>query len=471
MSEVTMEKLVNLCKARGFIFPGSEIYGGLANSWDYGPLGTELKRNITNEWWKRFVTSRTDMVGLDAAVIMNPKVWEASGHLANFTDPLVECKKCHIRYRADQIETFADVDRMKKRMELGLELDDDKIFDSNKEEVFWVCENCKEKNFGSEPRNFNLLFKTFIGATEDASSLAYLRGELAQAMFVDFPQVLQSSRKRIPFGIAQQGKCFRNEITPGNFIFRTREFNLMEFEYFIHPTEWEKHFEFWLGEMKSWLKFLGVDEEHLFYHEIEDGERAHYSKRTIDIEYHYPFGLKELYGLAYRTDFDLKRHMEASGKDLRYTDPMTNEKYIPHVIEPTFGIDRTLLVVLLEAYHEEQAPTAVEGETDLRVVLRLPKELAPFKIAVLPLSKKDELNAKAKEVLNFLLPNFACDYDETQAIGKRYRRQDEIGTPFCVTVDFESLTDGAVTVRDRDSMKQERVEVKELVNFFKTKLC
>src|SRR3989338_4479607 len=421
---VTMEKLVALSKQRGFVYPGSDIYGGLANSWDYGPLGTELKRNIMNAWWHRFVTSRGDMVGIDAAIIMNPKVWEASGHVEGFTDPLVECKKCHLRFRADQIETFADVERMKKRMDLGIELDDEKIFDSNKEEISWKCINCNEVNVGSDVKNFNLLFKTFLGSTEDSSSVAYLRGELAQAMFVDLPQVLMSSRKRVPFGIAQQGKCFRNEITPGNFIFRTREFNLMEFEYFVHPSEWEKHFEYWLGEMKSWLDFCGVNREHLHFHEIPDGERAHYSKRTVDIEYQYPFGLKELYGIAYRTDFDLKKHIEKSGADLSYLDPTTNERYVPHVIEPTFGIDRTVLLVLLEAYHEEQAPTAEEGETEKRVVLRFPKALAPFKAAVLPLSKKPELAVIAKPLAVELRRRWAVDYDETQSIGKRYRRQD-----------------------------------------------
>lgn len=440
MSVVTMEKLTNLAKSRGFVFPGSDIYGGLANSWDYGPLGTELKRNIMNAWWKRFVHSRTDMVGLDAAVIMNPKVWEASGHLAEFTDPLVECKKCHTRFRADQIDLAA------------------------------ACANCGNKGAFTEPKNFNLMFKTFLGSTEDDSAVAYLRGELAQAMFVDFPMVLQTSRKRLPFGIAQQGKCFRNEITPGNFIFRTREFNLMEFEYFIHSSEWEQHFEYWLSEMKSWLQFLGVKEEHLFFHEIPDGERAHYSKRTVDIEYEYPFGRKELYGLAYRTDFDLARHMEKSGQDLRYTDPVSGEKYVPHVIEPTFGIDRSLLVTMLEAYHEEEVPTSEEGEVDTRVVLKLPHELAPYKIAVLPLSKKDELAAIAKPLQQDLTRFWYTDYDETQSIGKRYRRQDEIGTPYCVTVDFDTLNDQAVTVRDRDTMKQERVAIAELVTYFTDKL-
>ncbi|OGL97740.1 glycine--tRNA ligase, partial [Candidatus Uhrbacteria bacterium RIFOXYB2_FULL_57_15] len=425
--QVTMDKLVALAKQRGFVFPGSDIYGGMANSWDYGPLGTELKRNIVDAWWRRFVTSRGDMVGIDAAIIMNPKVWEASGHVDGFTDPLVECKKCHERFRADQIDASKP------------------------------CARCGAKDGFTDPKNFNLLFKTFIGSTEDNKSVAYLRGELAQAMFVDLPQVLMTSRKRVPFGIAQQGKCFRNEITPGNFIFRTREFNLMEFEYFVHESEWEKWFEYWLEQMKGWLDFCGVKREHLVFHEIEDGERAHYSKRTVDIEYQYPFGLKELYGLAYRGDYDLRRHMEASGADMRFTDPKTNEKYVPHVIEPTFGIDRTVLITLLEAYTEEKAPTAEKGETDTRVVLKLPKALAPFKVAILPLSKKDELTVVAQPLADRLRRRFATDYDETQSIGKRYRRQDEIGTPFCVTVDFDTLGDQAVTVRDRDTMRQERV--------------
>jgi glycyl-tRNA synthetase len=380
------------------------------------------------------------MVGIDAATIMNPKVWEASGHLAEFTDPLVECKKCHTRFRADHIRLEA------------------------------ACAHCGSAGAFTEPKNFNLMFKTFLGSTEDDSAVAYLRGELAQAMFVDFPIVAQTSRKRIPFGIAQQGKCFRNEITPGNFIFRTREFNLMEFEYFIHASQWKAAFEYWLSEMKSWLQFLGVKEEHLFFHEIPDGERAHYSKRTVDIEYEYPFGRKELYGLAYRTDYDLARHMEKSGQDLRYTDQKTNEKYIPHVIEPTFGIDRSLLVTMLEAYHEEEAPTSEEGETDTRVVMKFPHELAPYKIAVLPLSKKDELAVVAKPLQQDLTRFWYTDYDETQSIGKRYRRQDEIGTPYCVTVDFDTLNDQAVTVRDRDTMKQERVAIAELVSYFTKRL-
>lgn len=435
-----MEKIISLSKRRGFIFPGSEIYGGLANSWDYGPLGVELKKNIMDAWWKRFVRDRSDMVGIDAAIIMNPRVWEASGHLKEFTDPMVECKKCHNRFRADQIDLNA------------------------------ACPNCGSKKQFTEPANFNLMFKTFLGVTESTADTAYLRGELAQGMFVDFKMVAETSRKRIPFGIAQQGKCFRNEITPGNFIFRTREFNLMEFEYFVHPDEWEKHFEYWLAEMKEWLKFCGAREENLVFKEIEAGERAHYSKRTVDVEYKYPFGQKELYGLAYRGDFDLKNHMEASGADLSYLDPATGKKYIPHVVEPTFGIDRTVLVALLEAYTEEEAPTAEEGESAVRAVLKLPPALAPFKAAVLPLSKKEEMTSIAEPLAAELRKSFSVDYDETQSIGRRYRRQDEIGTPFCITVDFETPDDKSVTVRDRDTMKQERVAIAELTDYLKSKL-
>ena len=416
-----MEKIISLCKRRGFIFPGSEIYGGLANSWDYGPLGAQLKRNIANEWWKRFVEHRSDIYGIDPAVIMNPKVWQTSGHLAEFSDPLIECKKCHARYRADQLEG--------------------------------ACPNCGNTEF-SEAKQFNLLFKTFIGPMEDTSTTAYLRGELAQAMFVDYPQIVQTMRPDLPFGIAAQGKVFRNEITPGNFIFRTREFDLMEFEYFVKPADWQKYFEYWQDQMREWLKYLGVNLDHIHEVEIPDGERAHYSKRTIDFEYDYPFGQKELYGLAYRADFDLARHAQATSNDWGE---------LPHVIEPTFGLDRSLLVVLLEAYHEEE----VEGET--RVVLKLPKWASPVQIAVLPLSKKEELSSVARKIAANLATHFRVDYDETQSIGKRYRRQDEIGTPYCITVDFETLTDQAVTIRDRDTMQQERIPVKNLINILSTK--
>ena len=435
-----MEKIMSLAKRRGFIFPGSEIYGGLQNSWDYGPLGAELKKNIRDRWWDRFVRGRTDMVGIDAALIMNPKVWEASGHLKNFSDPLVECKKCHERFRADQIDASKP------------------------------CTNCEASNSFTPARQFNMMLKTFLGPAEDSASAVYFRPETAQAMFVQFKNILETTRKRLPFGIAQTGKAFRNEITPGNFIFRTREFEQMEVEYFIDAKDWEKQFEYWLNEMKAWLKDLGVAEKHLHYTEIPDVERAHYSKRTVDIEYDYPFGKKELYGLAYRGDFDLKNHMEKSGIDLRYTDPDTNEKFLPHVIEPSFGLDRSVLVAMLEAYTEEKAPTSEVGETDTRVVMRFPNWLAPIKIAVLPLSKKEELAKIAKPLNEMLHKEFVTDYDETQSIGKRYRRQDEIGTPFCVTVDFETITDNAVTVRERDSMKQVRVPIDGLMTFFQEQL-
>ena len=433
-----MDKVISLSKRRGFIFPGSEIYGGLANSWDYGPLGVELKNNIKKLWWKMFVQERMDMVGLDAALIMNPKVWEASGHLKNFSDPLVECKKCHARYRGDQKPD--------------------------------ECPVCGSNEF-TKPQQFNLMLKTFLGPAEEKANEVYFRPETAQAIFADFKQILESSRQKIPFGVAQIGKAFRNEITPGNFIFRTREFEQMEIEYFIKAEGWEKQFEHWLEQMKKWIKALGIDEKKIHYVEISDDDRAFYSKRTVDIEFDYPFGQKELYGLAYRTDYDLKAHEEASGKDLTYLDPVTNEKFIPHVIEPSLGVDRTVLAVLLSCYSESEARSGKEDAVhETEVTLRLPKEIAPIKVAVLPLSKKEELTGPAKEILQSLQKRWMCQYDETASIGKRYRRQDEIGTPYCVTVDFETSNDKAVTVRDRDTMKQDRVKVAELVKYFQDKL-
>ena len=452
-----MEEIVSLCKRRGFIFPGSEIYGGLANSWDYGPLGHLLKQNIKNAWWKFFVQEREDMVPLDTAIIMNPKVWEASGHLQNFSDELVECKSCHHRFRTDHL--LAAISSKPG-------YDKEKIHDIRDIR----CPDCNGEF--TAPKSFNLMFKTFLGTTEDSTTVAYLRPETAGGMFINFKNVQQTTRRRLPFGIAQVGKNFRNEITPGNFIFRTREFEIGEFEYFINPKDWEKTFEMWLGEIKRWWKdVMQVNMDNLVWHEIEDGERAHYSKRTVDVEYKYPFGLSELHGIAYRTDFDLSRHEKVSGQDLHYTDPETNEKFLPHVIEPTFGIDRMLLVVLLEAYREEEAPTAEKGETEARIVLKFPKHLAPIKIAVLPLSKKEELSSVAKEIANGLRKNFQVDYDETQSIGKRYRRQDEIGTPYCLTVDFDSLEDKKVTVRDRDTMEQERVKISDLDKYFAKKFA
>ena len=439
-SEGLMEKIISLSKRRGFIFPGSELYGGLANAWDYGPLGAQLKKNIKDEWWRWFVERRADMVGIDAALLMNSKVWEASGHLKEFSDPLVECKGCHNRFRADQID------------------------------VGVPCAVCGGSKGFTEKVNFNLMLKTYLGPAEDSAHVAYFRPELAQAMFVNFKNIIETMRKRLPFGIASQGKAFRNEITPGNFIFRTREFDLMEFEYFIRESEWEKHFEYWLSEMKHWLKHLGINEKNLRFVEIPDGERAHYSKRTIDVEYLYPFGQKELYGLAYRTDFDLKNHMEKSGEDVRYLDPETQEKFLPHVIEPTFGLDRSVLAAMLEAYNEEDAPTAEEGETEKRVVMKFPIWMAPIKVAFLPLSKKEELTRIAKSIYEEISKVYVSEYDETQSIGRRYRRQDEIGTPFCVTVDFDSINDKKVTVRNRDTMKQDRIPIADVSSFLKEKL-
>jgi len=429
-----MEKIVNLTKRRGFIFPGSEIYGGLANSWDYGELGAYLRRNIMNQWWDFFVGRRTDMIEISPAVIMNSKVWEASGHLKEFSDPLVECKECHNRFRQDVNMGMSDIPNIDVNNRMS---DIQKL----------KCPSCGSTNL-TKSKTFNLLFKTFLGPTEEKATEVYLRPELAQAMFVDLPQVLQTSRRELPFGIAAQGRVFRNEITPGNFIFRTREFDLMEFEYFVPSKDDKKWFDYWLGEMHRWLEHLGVKKEHLHDKEVPAGERAHYSQRTVDIEYDYPFGRGELYGLANRGDYDLKAHKI----DLA-----------AYVIEPTFGLDRSVLVAMLEAYSEEQAPTAEKGETDLRVVMKFPVWLAPFRAAVLPLSKKPELEKIAKPIHEDLRKaGIVADYDETQSIGRRYRRQDEIGTPYCVTVDFDTLKDRAVTVRDRDTMKQERVKIANL---------
>ncbi|PJE76171.1 glycine--tRNA ligase [Candidatus Uhrbacteria bacterium CG10_big_fil_rev_8_21_14_0_10_48_11] len=451
----TMDELISLAKQRGFIFPGSEIYGGLANAWDYGPLGIELKNNIKQAWWQRFVHERQDIVGIDAALIMNPKVWEASGHLANFTDPLVEDKVTHERFRLDHLleENGVDVTGM------------------SFEEMRGAATIAKLKspagNELAEAKVFNLMLKTFLGPAEAQANTVYLRPETAQAMFVNFKQVLATTRRRIPFGIAQIGKAFRNEITPGNFIFRTREFEQMEIEYFVREEDWQTQFEAWLSAMQQWLKDIGIDEKNVHVREHGEKERAHYSTRTVDMEYDFPFGRKELYGLSYRGDYDLKAHMQASGEDMHYTSPDNpDDKFVPHVIEPTWGVDRTVLAVLASAYHEEEAPTA-DGKTEKRVVLRFPYWLAPVKVAVLPLSKKEPLQTLAADILKTVAPHFVCDYDETQSIGKRYRRQDEIGTPFCVTVDFDSLDDQQVTVRNRDTMQQDRVPISELLPYLK----
>ncbi|MDO8424895.1 MAG: glycine--tRNA ligase [bacterium] len=431
---VTMEKLVSLCKRRGFIFPGSEPYSGLAGTYDYGPLGVELKNNIKRAWWKRVVQQRDDIVGLDAAILMNPKVWEASGHVAGFADPLVDCRKCKARHRADTLEPPG------------------------------ACPQCGSEDL-TDARPFNMMFRTFVGPMEDTASQTYLRPETAQAIFVDFPSILATARKKLPFGVAQIGKAFRNEITPGQFLFRLREFEQMEIEYFVKPADWERVFAEWLQFMQDWMAACGIAPERYALREHADDERAFYSKRTIDIEYHFPFGQKELYGLAYRTDYDLTQHAQHSKQDFSYFDEVTKERIVPHVIEPSVGVDRMVLAVLLEAYHEIEGgrSTTTESTKEAEVVLKLPKELAPIKVAVLPLSKKEPLAAKAQEIVRELRTRWMVAYDDVASIGRRYRRQDEIGTPYCVTVDFASLEDGKVTVRDRDTMTQDRIAIPDLV--------
>lgn len=434
-----MDKIVSLCKRRGFVFPGSEIYGGMANSWDYGPLGVELKNNIKQLWWKRFVQQRDDVVGIDAALIMNPKVWQASGHLATFSDPLVECKKCHQRFRADHLDQLPSM----------------------------KCSVNGDHEF-TDSKQFNLMFKTFIGPAEEEANIAYFRPETAGAMFVDFKNVLDTARKTIPFGIAQIGKAFRNEITPGNFIFRTREFEQMEIEYFFEDPKgddavWQKYFDHWYQAMISWMRDdLGLDLKKVHELEVAKEDLAHYSKRTIDFEFEFPFGIKELYGLAYRTNFDLNNHQTASGQDLQYRDPVTNETYLPHVIEPTWGVDRTFLAVLTNSYDDTDPE---------RLVLHLPIKLAPYKAAVFPLLKnKPELVELAQSVYKDLRKDFLVAWDDRGNVGKRYYSQDEIGTPYCITVDFDSLEQKTVTIRDRDTTKQERVAISELKAFIQSKL-
>ncbi len=461
MPAPTLDSLVSLCKRRGFIFPGSEIYGGLSNSWDYGPLGTEMKNAIRDWWWERFVQKRQDMVGLDAAIMMNPKVWEASGHVANFNDAMVDCKKCKARHRADHLieNAYPDIKvEGKSAAELTTVIKEKQI----------ACPNCGDKTQMTDARKFNLLFQTRMGSVEgEQSPPIYLRGEIAQAMFVNFKSVLGTTRKRLPFGIASVGKAFRNEITPGNFTFRTLEFDLMEFEYFIRQEDWEKTFGYWLDEQKKWVAEMGFSPERIRTREHSQDELAHYSKKSTDIEYLTPFGWKEMFGLAYRTDFDLRNHMEKSGEDLQYTDPDdATKKFIPHVIEPTFGLSRLMLMTLLEAYEEQQL------ENDTRTVLHLHPRVAPVQVAILPLSKKDNLIAKAQELYNKIIheTNLRVDFDVTGSIGKRYRRQDEIGTPKCITVDFGTIGEDAaqgetdtVTIRDRDTLKQERMPIGQVI--------
>ena len=448
----SMDSIVALCKGRGFIFPGSEIYGGLSNTWDYGPLGVEFKNNIKKLWMKKFVQESETNVGLDCAILMNPRVWEASGHVSGFSDPLMDCKECKTRYRADKLIEDAGFNPN------GMTSEQMEEFIKEKE---ISCPNCKAKNF-TGIRKFNLMFKTFQGVTEDKKSEIFLRPETAQGIFINFSNVQRSMRKKVPFGIAQIGKSFRNEITPGNFTFRTREFEQMELEFFCKPGTDAEWFEFWKNFCENWLLSLGMSKENIRIRDHEKEELCHYSSATSDIEYLFPFGWGELWGIADRTDFDLKQHQKFSGKTVDYFDSETNERYIPYVIEPSLGADRVALAFLCDAYTEEE----IEGEK--RTVMKLHPALAPFKACVLPLSKK--LSEKAKEVKKELSKCFMVDYDEAGSIGKRYRRQDEIGTPICITYDFESEEDGCVTVRDRDTMKQERIKIESLKDYISKKI-
>jgi glycyl-tRNA synthetase len=431
---VNLDELASLCKRRGFIFQSSEIYGGLASTWDYGPLGVELKRNIKESWWRRFVWERDDMVGLDAAILMHPDAWRASGHVDAFHDPLVECKNCHQRFRADHLTGPK-------------------------------CPSCGAADTFTEARQFNLMLKTFLGPVEDSASVAYLRPETAQGIFVNFENVQTTTRRKLPFGIAQLGKAFRNEITTGNFIFRTREFEMMEIEYFVRPGEDEECHKRWLDDCLAWYTGLGIRKENLRIRQHEPKELAHYAKATYDIEYRFPWGWGEIQGIANRTDFDLKAHAAKSGKALAYFDEENKEHVVPYVIEPSAGVDRAVMAFLIDAYAEEEAPTA-DGKAEKRVVLRLHPALAPVKVAALPLSRNERLTPTAREVFDKVRSSGAVDgfvqYDDAQSIGRRYRRQDEVGTPLCVTVDFESLDDKAVTIRERDSMKQDRVPIERL---------
>ncbi|MDD7351799.1 MAG: glycine--tRNA ligase [Clostridia bacterium] len=460
MAKLTMEKLVALCKSRGFIFSGSEIYGGLANTWDYGPLGVELKNNVKKAWWKKFVQENPYNTGLDCAILMNPNVWVASGHVGGFSDPLMDCKSCNSRHRADNlIEDY----NAKKGINLNIagwtnEQMEQYIVDNN-----IVCPVCGKCNF-TGVRQFNLMFKTFQGVTEDSKNTVYLRPETAQGIFVNFANVQRSTRAKIPFGIAQIGKSFRNEITPGNFTFRTREFEQMELEFFCKPGTDLEWFAYWKEFCKNWLLELGIKEENLKLRDHDQEELSFYSKATTDFEFLFPFGWGELWGIADRTDYDLNQHIKTSGKNLEYTDPVTNEKYVPYVVEPSLGADRMVLAFLCNAYEEQE----LEGG-DTRTVLHLHHALAPYKVAVLPLQKK-ALGEKSEEIFRMLSKKFSTTYDETASIGKRYRRQDEIGTPYCVTVDFETLDDNMVTVRERDSMAQVRIPIDGLVDYLQSNL-
>ena len=452
-TEKTLEDIVSLCKGRGFIFSGSEIYGGLANTWDYGPLGVELKNNIKKAWYKKFIQEEKNVVGMDSAILMNPTVWVASGHVGGFSDPLMDCKSCKERYRADKI--IEDAGGNPNGMNFNQ-------MENYIKENGISCPNCGAKDF-TNIRQFNLMFKTFQGVTEDSKSEIYLRPETAQGIFINFSNVQRTSRQKIPFGIGQIGKSFRNEITPGNFIFRTREFEQMELEFFCKPGTDEKWFKYYKEFCLNWLKALGIKSENLRFRDHSKEELAHYSTATSDIEYKFPFGWGELWGIADRTDFDLRQHQKHSGKSLEYFDPQTNEKYIPYVVESSVGVDRAALAILCDAYEKE-----ILSEGDTRVVLKLNPFLAPYKACILPLSKK--LAEGAKKIYSICSQKFNCDYDDSGSIGKRYRRQDEIGTPFCITYDFESENDGCVTVRNRDTMSQERISINKITDFILDKL-
>ena len=430
--KLTMEKLVSLCQRRGFIFPSSDIYGGLSGCWDYGPVGIELKRNVKEAWWRSIVQGRDDMVGLDTSILMNPRVWEASGHVASFSDPLVECKNCHLRWKADDLK-------------------------ENK------CPSCGGEL--TDERMFNTMFKTFVGPVEDDTAVVYLRPETAQGMFVNFQNAVSTGRKRLPFGIAQQGKAFRNEITTSNFIFRSREFEIMEFEYFVKPGTQDEWFEYWINERLAWYQKLGIDKDHLQLHRKKKEDLAHYAIAGADIEYNFPWGWGELEGIANRTDYDLKQHANASGKSMEYYDDETKEHYVPYVVEPSVGADRAILAFMCDAYDEETV------KDELRVVFHFHPDLAPVKVAVLPLSRKENLATLAKDVYGALRLCFSTQYDDTQAIGRRYRRQDELGTPYCVTIDFASLEDNMATIRERDSMNQIRVPIPALKDTLLAKLA
>ena len=451
MAADLIDNVVSLCKRRGFVYPSSEIYGGQRAAWDYGPLGVELKENVKRQWWQSVVRERDDVVGVDTSVILAPEVWQASGHVSAFVDPLTECTSCHKRFRADHLEEAFEA-KHKRAPESLAEVN---------------CPNCGNKGQFTEPKMFNGLLKTHLGPVEDGSGLAYLRPETAQGLFISFAQVQQTSRRKVPFGIANIGKSFRNEITPGNFIFRTREFEQMEVEFFVKPGSDEEWHQRWIDDRIAWYTDLGISPDNLRLYEHPGEKLSHYSKRTVDLEYRFKFGgqeFSELEGIANRTDFDLKAHAEASGQDLSFFDQEAGERWYPYVIEPAAGVNRAMLAFLLDAYTEDEAPNA-KGGVDKRTLLRLDARLAPVKVAVLPLSRNADLSPKARDVASALRKRWNVDFDDAGAIGRRYRRQDEIGTPYCVTIDFESLDDHAVTVRERDTMKQERVSVDSLVDF------